>query len=64
MILDAFSAWAPQTLVDGIASLSFLTHFDSISKGVIDLRDLVYFLLLIGVSLYATTLVLGIKQAD
>jgi ABC-2 type transport system permease protein len=64
MILDVFSAWAPQTLVDGVASLSFLTHFESISKGVIDLRDLVYFCLLISASLYATTLVLGMKQAD
>ena len=64
MILDVFSAWAPQMLVDGIASLSFLTHFESISKGVIDLRDIVYFVLLIGASLYATTLVLGITQAD
>ena len=27
---------------------SFLTHFTSISKGVIDLRDLIYFLLMIG----------------
>jgi ABC-2 type transport system permease protein len=63
-VLDAFSTWAPQSLVDGIASLSFLTHFQSISKGVIDLRDLVYFCLLIAASLYATTLVLGIKQAD
>lgn len=64
MILDLFSAWAPQTLVDGVASLSFLTHFESISKGVIDLRDLVYFCLLIGASLYATSLILGIRQAD
>jgi len=64
MILDVFSAWAPRALVDGIASLSFLTHFESISKGVIDLRDLVYFFLLIAASLYATTLVLGIRQAD
>jgi len=64
MILDLFSSWAPQALVDGIASLSFLTHFESISKGVIDLRDLVYFLLLIGASLYATSLILGIRQAD
>lgn len=64
MILSVFSSWAPQLLVDGIASLSFLTHFESISKGVIDLRDLVYFCLLIAASLYATTLILGIKQAD
>jgi ABC-2 type transport system permease protein len=63
-VLDVFSSWAPQALVDAIASLSFLTHFENISKGVVDLRDLFYFGLLIAASLYATTLILGIKQAD
>ena len=63
-LLGFVSALAPQPIVDAIASLSFLTHFDSISKGVIDLRDLVYFCLLIGACLYANTLVLGIKKAD
>jgi ABC-2 type transport system permease protein len=63
-VVDVFASWAPQALVDGIASLSFLTHFESISKGVVDLRDLFYFGLLIAASLYATTLILGIKQAD
>jgi ABC-2 type transport system permease protein len=64
MVLDLFSAWAPQFLVDGIASLSFLTHFADISRGVIDLRDLVYFGLVIGTFLYANTIVLHWKQAD
>jgi ABC-2 type transport system permease protein len=64
MVLDLFSAWAPQALVDTIASLSFLTHFSSISKGVIDLRDLVYFALLIAVMLYANAIVLELKRAD
>ena len=64
LVLDLFSAWAPQTLVDGIASLSFLTHFSNISKGVIDFRDLVYFALVITVFLYANTIVLQWKQAD
>jgi len=64
LVLDIFSAWAPQALVDTIASLSFLTHFSSISKGVIDLRDLVYFGLLIGVMLYANAIVLQLKKAD
>lgn len=64
MVLDLFSAWAPQTLVDTVASLSFLTHFESISKGVIDLRDLVYFALLIAVMLYANAIVLELKKAD
>ena len=64
LVLDMFSGWAPQVLVDGIASLSFLTHFANISRGVIDFRDLVFFGLLIGAFLYANTIVLQWKQAD
>lgn len=64
LVLDVFSSWAPQPVVDAVASLSFLTHFESISKGVIDLRDLVYFALLIGAALYANTIVLQLKKAD
>ncbi len=64
LVLDVFSAWAPQFLVDGIASLSFLTHFADISRGVIDLRDLIYFALVISAFLYANTIVLRWKQAD
>lgn len=64
LVLDLFSGWAPQTIVDGIASLSFLTHFANISKGVIEVRDLVYFGLVIGTFLFANTIVLQWKQAD
>jgi len=64
MVLDFFTSWAPQILVDGIASLSFLTHFESISKGVIDLRDLIYFSFLILAFLYANTIVLRWRQAE
>lgn len=64
LVLDLFSSWAPQALVDAIASLSFLTHFANISKGVIDLRDLVYFSVLIAVFLYANTIILQLRKAD
>jgi ABC-2 type transport system permease protein len=64
LVLDFFSAWAPQPLVDAISGLSFLTHFNSLSKGVIDLRDVVYFLAVIAAWLYATAIVLDIKKAD
>ena len=63
-VLSLFAGWAPQVLVDAIASLSFLTHFQSISKGVIDLRDLIYFATTIGVWLIANTIVLDMKKAD
>ena len=64
MVLDVFSGWLPQFVIDGIASLSFLTHFANISRGVIDFRDLVYFGLVIGAFLYANTIALQWKQAD
>jgi ABC-2 type transport system permease protein len=63
IVLDVFSSFAPQGVVDSIASLSFLTHFASISKGVFDLRDLVYFVLMIAVWLYATAVVIDMKKA-
>ena len=64
MVLDGFSGWAPQWLVDAVASLSFLTRFDAISKGVIDIRDLLYFLTLIAAWLAATAVVIDLKKAD
>jgi ABC-2 type transport system permease protein len=64
LVQNLLSGLLPQWLVDGIASLSFQTHFDYISKGVIDLRDLVYFGILIGLCLYANTIVLELKKAD
>jgi ABC-2 type transport system permease protein len=64
LVLSFFSAWAPQGLVDAIAGLSFLQHFASIAKGVIDLRDVVYFLLTIAFWLYASAVVIDVKKAD
>ncbi len=64
LVLDFFSGWAPQAVVDSVASLSFLTHFNSLSKGVLDLRDIVYFLLVIAAWLQANTIVLNMKKAD
>jgi len=62
-LATALPGWA-QTLVQAIASLSFLTHFDSISKGVIDVRDLLYFAMLIGFFLLATSIALDVRKAD
>ncbi|QKE62392.1 ABC transporter permease subunit [Aquipseudomonas campi] len=64
MVLDAFTGWAPQWLLDAVASLSFLTRFDAISKGVIDLRDLLYFITLMAAWLAATAIVVDLKKAD
>ncbi len=64
LVLDAFSGWAPQALTDAIASLSFMTHFSSLSRGVVDLRSVLYFLMVIGFFLTANAIVLDIRKAD
>ena len=64
LVLDFFRSWAPQAIVNVISSFSFLTHFQSIQKGVIDLRDLVFFATLIGFWLYANTVVIDMKKAN
>ena len=64
MVMNLFSGWAPQALLDVIADFSFLAHFAAVSKGVIDLRDLIYFGLVITFWLLATGIVLEMKKAD
>ena len=64
LVLDFVRGVMPSVMVDAVASLSFLTHFEALSKGVIDLRDLVYFAALIGFWLTATALVLDMKKAE
>lgn len=54
----------PQGLIDGIANLSLLSHFDSISQGLVELRDLVFFALMIAFWLLATLIVLELRKAQ
>ena len=64
LLLNAFYGWAPAWLIDTLASLSFLTHYQSISRGVLDWRDLLFFLLFIVCWLAATVIVIELKKAD
>ncbi len=63
MVLDMFG-WAPQFLLSAVSSFSFLTHFESISKGVLDLRDILFFLSFIAFWLFATVTVIDMKKAE
>jgi ABC-2 type transport system permease protein len=64
IVLGWLPAWMPDAVKSSVASLSFLTHFNSIIKGVLDLRDLLYFLILIGGWLLANAIVIDMKKAN
>lgn len=64
ILLDAFPDWTPQALVDALSAMGFLTHFESISKGVLDVRDFLFFAVFIGAWLLASAIVIEMKKAN
>src|SRR6266849_4986946 len=64
IVLGLFQNWAPDSVLSTISSFSFLTHFTAITRGVIDARDAVYFLSVIGTFLLANALLVDLKKAD
>jgi ABC-2 type transport system permease protein len=64
MVLSIFQGWAPAFIIDLVSSLSFLTHFNGIAKGVIDLRSVVYFISFIVLVLFLNTIIIEFKKAS
>ncbi|MBV8814774.1 MAG: ABC transporter permease subunit [Verrucomicrobia bacterium] len=62
-VTDAVSNWAPAWFVDGLASLGVMTHFESLQRGVVDSRDLVFFVSVIIFCLFTTSVVLRARRA-
>jgi ABC-2 type transport system permease protein len=57
-VTDMLVNWAPGWLVDTVTSFSVMTHFFSFQRGVLDPRDIVFFLSLIGFCLFSTSVIL------
>lgn len=57
-VTDLLVRWASPAVVDTVAAFSVVTHFDGFQRGVIDSRDLIFFLSLIGFALFATGVVI------
>jgi len=57
-VTDLMVRWASPAVVDTVAAFSVVTHFDNFQRGVIDLRDLAYFLSVIGFALFATGVII------
>ena len=64
LVLGSVRGWAPAIVVDIVASFGFLSHFQSISRGVIDLRDAIFFGGVIAAALCANALIVDLKKAE
>jgi len=62
-LTDLLVRWASPAFVDTVAAFSVVTHFDGFQRGVIDLRDLAFFLSVIGFALFATGVIIRSHRA-
>lgn len=63
LVLDLFRAWAPLPLIEAVSSFSFLTHFAAITAGVLDLRDVLYFVSLMALFLTLNVVLVDLKKS-
>ena len=63
LVLGFFRSWAPSFIVDAIASMSFLNHFELISRGVITLPSLFFYFSIIVLFLFANVVVVEQRKA-
>jgi ABC-2 type transport system permease protein len=63
-VLGLFQGWAPQGLVRAVTGASLFGHFTAITSGVLDLRDLLYFVSIIIAFLGANAVLVDLLKAD
>ncbi len=63
LVLEFVSGWAPRAVIDVIAGLSFMANFEAISKGVLDLANLFYFISVIALFLFINVVLVNVLKA-
>jgi ABC-2 type transport system permease protein len=63
-VLGLLRGWAPASVVAAVAGASIFGHFAAITRGIVELRDVVYFLSLIVAFLAANAILIDLKKAD
>jgi ABC-2 type transport system permease protein len=63
-VLGLFEGWAPQGVVRTVAGASLFGHFTAITRGVVDLRDVIYFVSLIVAFLGANAVLVDLLKAE
>lgn len=64
VVIALFQSWAPNSVIDAIAALSFLSHFQNMAKGVVVLSDVVFYCVSIAVWLFAGYVIIEKKKAN
>jgi ABC-2 type transport system permease protein len=63
-VIGALQGWAPQWLINGFTQASFIAHFNSVTRGVIDIRDIAYFISVMVAFLFANVILVDLEKAE
>lgn len=63
-VIEILSGWSPQWLINVISGFSFMPHFQSMERGVLDLRDIIYYISVIFFMLFSNGVVLQNRKAS
>jgi len=64
LVLNVLRAWTPGFVVSAVSSMSFLSHFERVAKGVLELSGIVFYLSLIVFALFVNRVLVELKKAD
>jgi ABC-2 type transport system permease protein len=62
-VTDLLTRWANPVIVEIIAAFSVMTHFEGFQRGVLDTRDVVFFVSMIGFALFTTGVIIRNQRA-
>jgi len=62
-VTNLLTRWDVPWLVNTVAAFSVITHFEYFTKGVLDSRDIIFFLCVIGFSLFTTGVIIRSHRA-
>lgn len=63
LVQNTLRVWTPRIVSDAVSSMSFLTHYSEITRGVISLDSIVFFVSIIAFSLFANAIAVGQKKS-
>ena len=64
VVLDNLPQWLPDEIVNTISMLSFLTNFEAITKGLIEIKAIFYFLTFIIFGIFINVIIIREKNKD
>lgn len=63
VVTEFLVRWAPESVVETIKSFSFITRYNGIMRGVIDARDILFFVSFMAFWLFANAVIVDLKKS-